>query len=489
MKCFQFTNGEKRGDDEESSDDGVLSRTSKVTWARSLSVASTNLDSVVRRTSSEFDSESRDFTDSYGFYELLTQRRANDLRVFTFAELKSATRGFNRGLMIGEGGFGSVYRGLVGFPDSDRKLEVAVKQLNRNGFQGHKEWINEVNFLGVVNHPNLVKLVGYCAEDDERGIQRLLVYELMHNKSLEDHLLTRSAAPLPWMQRLKIAQDAARGLAYLHEEMDFQLIFRDLKASNILLDEDFRAKLSDFGLARQGPAAGFGHVSTSVVGTVGYAAPEYVHTGRLTAKSDVWSFGVVLYELITGRRVLERNLPRGEQKLLEWVRPYVSDSKKFHFIIDPRLEGEDCIKSAQKLASLANKCLTKQPKSRPKMSEVVEMLGNIISETSSSDSVTEEVNETDDLKEEVTGFELESGKQGNNDRRRGFDFKEIVSFRNRSIGRLDWRNWPPGLIKKCSKNKKTELRKKPRGVEDEAVRMEREMGYQLMNLICLMGQE
>ncbi|KAI7735443.1 hypothetical protein M8C21_024256, partial [Ambrosia artemisiifolia] len=243
---------------------------------------------------------------------------------------------------------------------------------------GHKEWINEVNFLGVVNHPNLVKLVGYCAEDDERGIQRLLVYELMSNKSLEHHLLGRGKSPLPWMTRLKIAEGAARGLAYLHEEMDFQLIFRDFKTSNILLDEDFTAKLSDFGLARQGPAAGLTHVSTVVVGTVGYAAPEYVQTGRLTSKSDVWSFGVVLYELITGRRAVERNLPRNEQKLLEWVKPYISDSKKFHLIIDPRLEGDYPIKSVHRLASLANKCLTKNPKSRPKMSEVVEMLGNII---------------------------------------------------------------------------------------------------------------
>ncbi|XP_062172368.1 serine/threonine-protein kinase PCRK1 isoform X2 [Alnus glutinosa] len=315
--------------------------------------------------------------------------------------------------------------------------------------QGHKEWINEVNFLGVVKHPNLVKLVGYCAEDDERGMQRLLVYELMRNKSLEDHLLARVPSPLSWMTRLKIGQDAARGLAYLHEEMDFQLIFRDFKTSNILLDEDFNAKLSDFGLARQGPAEGLGHVSTSVVGTVGYAAPEYVQTGRLTAKSDVWSFGVVLYELITGRRAVERNLPRSEQKLLEWVRPYVSDSKKFHIIVDPRLEGENCIKSAQKLASLANKCLMKQPKCRPKMSEVVEMLGNIIAEASThqDEDAPQPVIETE-VKEEITGeTEPEATKQGNNYRKKVFDIREMVSLRNKSFGKLDWRNWTPGLVR------------------------------------------
>ncbi|THG04394.1 hypothetical protein TEA_029242 [Camellia sinensis var. sinensis] len=445
MKCFHFTNGERREEDE----DGVVSRTSKVSWARSFSVASSSVDT--RR--SEFDSESRDFTDSLGFYEFLTHRRANDLRVFTFAELKSATRGFRRALIIGEGGFGCVYRGVVRVSDKDNcpdsKMDVAIKQLNRNGFQacpfGHKEWINEVNLLGVVKHPNLVKLVGYCAEDDERGIQRLLVYELMRNKSLEDHLLARVASPLPWMARLKIAQDAARGLAYLHEEMDFQLIFRDFKTSNILLDEEFNAKLSDFGLARQGPAAGLSHISTAVVGTVGYAAPEYVHTGRLTAKSDVWSFGVVLYELITGRRALERNLPRSEQKLLEWVRPYVSDSKKFRLILDPRLEGQYCIKSAQKLAALANKCLMKQPKSRPKMSDVVEMLGNIISKTPLQDDVfPQPAKESEDGQEE-TEEEAEPCKEENNPRKRVFDLKEMISLRNKSIGKLDWRNWTPGI--------------------------------------------
>ncbi|GAV90689.1 Pkinase domain-containing protein [Cephalotus follicularis] len=448
MKCFHFTNGERR-----EGEDGVVSRSSsKVSWHRSFSVASSSADT--RR--SEFDSESRDFSDSVvGFYELLTQRRPNVLRVFTFSELKSATRGFSRALLIGEGGFGCVYRGLVTIPDQringpDSKMDVAVKQLNRHGYQGHKEWINEVNFLGVVNHPNLVKLVGYCAEDDERGIQRLLVYELMRNKSLEDHLLARVPTPLLWMTRLKIAQDAARGLAYLHEEMDFQLIFRDFKTSNILLDEEFTAKLSDFGLARQGPPEGLGHVSTTVVGTVGYAAPEYVQSGRLTAKSDVWSFGVVLYELITGRRAVERNLPRGEQKLLEWVRPYVSDSKRFHLILDPRLEGQFCIKSAQRLASLANKCLVKNPKSRPKMSEVVEILGNIISETSmSQDEVAPQPdNDAEDVKEE-TKEEIEpcSTKQRKNIRKKVLDIRDMVNLRNKSIGKLDWRNWTPGLVR------------------------------------------
>ncbi|GMH07402.1 hypothetical protein Nepgr_009242 [Nepenthes gracilis] len=436
MKCFHFTNGERRDDE----DGVVLSRSSKVSWARSLSVASSSFD--VRR--SEFDSERKnDFSESVVFHEFLTQHRANDLRVFTFSELKSATRGFSRALLIGEGGFGCVFRGVVRVSvDVDSpysKMDVAIKQLNRNGFQGHKEWINEVNWLGVIKHPNLVKLIGYCAEDDERGMQRLLVYELMKNKSLEDHLLARVPSSLRWRARLKIAQDAARGLAYLHEEMDFQIIFRDFKTANILLDEELNAKLSDFGLARLGPAEGFGHVSTSVVGTVGYAAPEYVQSGRLTIKSDVWSFGVVLYELITGRRA----------KLLEWVKPFVSDTKKFHLIIDPRIGGHCyCIRSALKLASLANKCLTKQPKARPKMSEVVEILGDIISEASSSQDgcIPQSVNEAEDSREESVG-EPESTRQGSNYLKRVLDIKDMMNLRNRSIGKLDWRNWTPGSVR------------------------------------------
>ncbi|GAB2274378.1 hypothetical protein Dimus_009141 [Dionaea muscipula] len=454
MKCFHFTNGDGR--DEEEGEGVVHGRSSRVSWARSLSIASsTGASAHLRRCSSEFvdcESRSQDLGDSVSFHEFLTHRRSNDLRVFTFAELRSATRGFSRALLIGEGGFGSVFRGAVrvsgaadGCTTDTTMMDVAIKQLNRNGFQGHKEWINEVNWLGVIKHPNLVKLVGYCAEEDERGMQRLLVYELMRNKSLEDHLLTTtrvSSSTLPWMARLKIVQDAARGLAYLHEEMDFQLIFRDFKTSNILLDEELHAKLSDFGLARLGPAEGFDHVSTLVVGTAGYAAPEYVQTGKLTAKSDVWSFGVVLYELITGRRALERNLPRSEQNLLEWVKPYVSDAKKFHVIVDSRLEGQYCIKSAQRLALLANKCLTKQPKARPKMSEVVGMLGDIINHASSS---------KDEFLPETAAQAVEeakSVKQGSDDHlKQVLDIKDMINLRTKSLRKLDFRNWTRRLVR------------------------------------------
>ncbi|CAN1149123.1 Serine/threonine-protein kinase PCRK1 [Linum perenne] len=345
---------------------------------------STDLD--MRRSGSEFNSQNMsDFStesSTKNSFAVLSQRQqssSSNLRVFTFAELKTATKNFSRSLMIGEGGFGGVYRGVIkSTVDVGKKIDIAVKQLSRRGLQGHKEWVTEVNVLGIVEHENLVKLIGYCAEDDERGIQRLLVYEYMPNRSVLDHLSSRFETPLSWATRMKIAQDTAKGLAYLHEGMDFQIIFRDFKSSNILLDEEWNAKLSDFGLARLGPSEGLSHVSTAVVGTIGYAAPEYIQTGRLTSKSDVWSYGVFLYELITGRRPLDRNKPKNEQKLLEWVRQHLSDMRKFRLILDPKLEGKYDLKSAQRLAAVANRCLLRQAKARPKMSEVVEMLNRIM---------------------------------------------------------------------------------------------------------------
>nr|GEV81654.1 protein kinase-like domain-containing protein [Tanacetum cinerariifolium] len=305
-------------------------------------------------------------------------KRSTNLKEFKLYELKSATNNFSISSKLGEGGFGPVYTGTIKSQrNSAKDLSVAVKQLGKRGFQGHKEWVTEVNVLGIVQHPNLVKLVGYCSEDHDKGIQRLLVYEYMPNRCVEYHLSNRSGTLLTWPMRLKIAQDAARGLAYLHEGMDFQIIFRDFKSSNILLDDKWNAKLSDFGLARLGPKEGYSHVTTAVIGTMGYSAPEYIQTGRLTIKNDVWSYGVFLYELITGRRPLDRNRPEGEQQLLEWVRPYLND-QNFTFIVDKRLDGKYSLRSAQKLSLIANKCLSRDPRSRPTMSEVLEMVNKLI---------------------------------------------------------------------------------------------------------------
>ncbi|CAF1995641.1 hypothetical protein HID58_076352 [Brassica napus] len=312
--------------------------------------------------------------------DLYTERE-NNLRVFTYEELSEATNGFSRKLKIGEGGFGSVYKGKIPTTeDSDSPLVVAIKKLNQQGLQGHKQWLAEVQFLGVVNHQNVVKLLGYCSDDGERGIERLLVYEFMSNRSLEDHLFTRGSYALPWKQRLEIILGAAEGLAYLHE---VQVIYRDFKSSNVLLNDEFCPKLSDFGLAREGPHGDNTHVTTARVGTHGYAAPEYVQTGHLRMKSDVYSFGVVLYEIITGRRTIERNKPAAEQRLLEWIKEYPADSQRFNMIVDSRLRNDYPAGGARSLAKLADLCLKKNEKERPTMEIVVERLKKIIEESES----------------------------------------------------------------------------------------------------------
>ncbi|KAI4977628.1 hypothetical protein ZWY2020_008515 [Hordeum vulgare] len=303
------------------------------------------------------------------------ERGAHSLLELSLRELRAATADFSPLLMVGVGGFGCVYRGALRLPGGNpHGTAVAVKRLNPNGGQGHKEWLAEVQFLGIVEHPNLVKLVGYCATQTDQGPQRLLVYEFMPNKTLDDHLFNPEHPVLPWEVRLQVALGAAEGLLYLHEGLELQIIYRDFKAANILLDEEFRPKLSDFGLAREGPSEGQTHVSTAVMGTYGYAAPDYVQTGHLTTKSDVWSFGVVMYEILTARRSVEKKRPKNEQKLLEWVRRHPADTEQFREIMDTRLDGRYSMRGAREIAKLANSCLAKYAKDRPTMVEVVERL-------------------------------------------------------------------------------------------------------------------
>ncbi|GJN30189.1 hypothetical protein PR202_gb18477 [Eleusine coracana subsp. coracana] len=301
------------------------------------------------------------------------------LREFTLAELRAVTRGFKPEMVLGEGGFGRVYKGWVDErtlnpAKSTAGVVVAVKKLNMESVQGLQEWESEVNFLGRLSHPNLVRLLGYCGEDREL----LLVYEFMSKGSLENHLFRRGATfePLSWSRRLKIAIGAARGLAFLHSS-ERQIIYRDFKASNILLDSDYTPKLSDFGLAKNGPAAGKSHVTTRIIGTYGYAAPEYVATGHLYVKSDVYGFGVVLLELLTGLRAHDPNRPSDQQNLVEWARPYLSGGRKLTSLMDQRLGGRYPPKAALRAARLANKCLSGEPKSRPSMADVVAALEDI----------------------------------------------------------------------------------------------------------------
>ncbi|KAI0501095.1 hypothetical protein KFK09_019313 [Dendrobium nobile] len=294
------------------------------------------------------------------------------LYAFQLSELKAITHDFSNSYLLGEGGFGTVHKGYLDdrMRPGLKAQAVAVKLLDIEGLQGHREWLAEVIFLGHLRHPHLVKLIGYCCEDEER----LLVYEFMPRGSLENHLFKRiSVSVLSWGTRMKIATGAARGLAFLHGA-EKPIIYRDFKTSNILLDSDFSAKLSDFGLAKMGPSGEETHVSTRVMGTQGYAAPEYVMTGHLTTKNDVYSFGVVLLELLTGRRSVDKSRPKKEEKLVEWSEPYLRNSRKLRCIMDPKLAGHYSFRCAREAAALALRCISPHPKDRPKMSEVVTVL-------------------------------------------------------------------------------------------------------------------
>ncbi|KAL8127281.1 hypothetical protein AgCh_014260 [Apium graveolens] len=284
-----------------------------------------------------------------------------------FKELSAATQNFHPNSMIGEGGFGRVYKGHL----ERRNMDVAVKQLDRNGFQGNREFLVEVLMLSLLHHSNLVNLVGYCCDAD----QRILVYEYMTNGSLEDHLLDiGEKKPLDWKTRMKIAKGAAKGLEYLHDKATNPVIFRDFKASNVLLDEDFEPKLSDFGLAKLAPTGDKTHVTTRVMGTYGYCAPEYALTGQLTAKSDVYSFGVVFLELITGRRVIDKSRPSEEQNLVTWAQPYFRDKRKFHLLVDPLLENQYPKKGLHQALAVAAMCLQDEDSTRPYINDVVSAL-------------------------------------------------------------------------------------------------------------------
>ena len=292
---------------------------------------------------------------------------------FTFASLVAATQGFKEDNYLGEGGFGKVYKGCL---QETGKL-VAVKQLDRYGCQGLKEFVVEIMTLPMVNHPNLVKLMGYCAE----GTQRLLVYEYMPLGSLENHLFGPLRKKLDWNTRMKIAAGAAQGLEYLHDKMKTPIIYRDLKCSNILLGEDYHPKLSDFGLARLGPSGDQTHVSTRVMGTYGYCAPDYAMTGQLTFKSDIYSFGVVLLEIITGRRAIDYQKSGPEINLVSWARPLFKDRKKFHQMADPSLKGLYPVRGLYQALAIAAMCVQEQPNMRPLIGDIVTALSFLASQT------------------------------------------------------------------------------------------------------------
>ncbi|XP_031273394.1 probable serine/threonine-protein kinase PBL24 [Pistacia vera] len=294
---------------------------------------------------------------------------------FTFRELATATNNFRQECLLGEGGFGRVYKGTL----QSTGQVVAVKQLDRNGQHGNREFLVEVLRLSLLNHPNLVNFIGYCADGD----QRLLVYEFMPGGTVEDRLidLTEDKKPLDWVARIKIALGTAQGLDYLHTKANPPVIYHDLKASSILLDKNFVPKLSDFGLAKLGPVGNNIRLSTRVMGTYGYCAPEYAKTGQFTIKSDVYSFGVILLELITGRRVIDNTRPVEEQNLISWAEPIFKDPKRFPDMADPHLKKQFPERSLNQAVAIAAMCLQDEPSTRPLISDVVTTLSFLSEDT------------------------------------------------------------------------------------------------------------
>ncbi|KAF7822323.1 putative receptor-like protein kinase [Senna tora] len=282
---------------------------------------------------------------------------------FPLAAIQKATSNFSEDLVIGVGGFGKVYKGV--FTDG---TIVAVKRGASQSQQGLAEFKTEIEMLSQFRHRHLVSLIGYCNEQDER----IIIYEYMEKGTLKNHLYGSSdVICLSWRQRLEACIGAAKGLHYLHTGSAKAIIHRDVKSANILLDENFMAKVADFGLSKTGPEIDKTHVSTAVKGSFGYLDPEYLTTQQLTEKSDIYSFGVVMFEVLCGRPVIDPSLPREKVNLVEWVMKCL-ERKQLEEIIDPRLAGQlESDSSLQKFVEIAEKCLAEHGTNRPTMGDVL----------------------------------------------------------------------------------------------------------------------
>ncbi|KAA8516513.1 hypothetical protein F0562_016981 [Nyssa sinensis] len=299
----------------------------------------------------------------------LTNAATEAAHFVTLSEIKYATRNFEK--EVGSGGFGVVYYGKL----KDGK-EIAVKVLTSNSFQGKREFSNEVTLLSRIHHRNLVQFLGYSQEEGKS----ILVYEFMHNGTLKEHLYgpLTSEQSISWINRLEIAEDAAKGIEYLHTGCVLSIIHRDLKTSNILLDKNLRAKVSDFGLSKLA-VDGASHVSSIVRGTVGYLDPEYYVSQQLTEKSDIYSFGVILLELISGKEAISNeSFGVNCRNIVQWAKLYI-ESGDIQGIIDPSLHGDYNIQSMWKIAEKALMCVQPHGSMRPSMSEVIKEIQDAIS--------------------------------------------------------------------------------------------------------------
>ncbi|KAK1552554.1 hypothetical protein Q3G72_019118 [Acer saccharum] len=301
-------------------------------------------------------------------------------QTFTFRELAAATKNFRPESFLGEGGFGHVYKGRL---ESTGQV-VAVKQLDRNGLQGNREFLVEVLMLSLLHHPNLVSLIGYCADGD----QRLLVYEFMPLGSLEDHLLDLppDKEPLDWNTRMKIAAGAAKGLEYLHDKANPPVIYRDFKSSNILMEEGFHPKLSDFGLAKLGPVGDKSHVSTRVMGTYGYCAPD--------------------------------TRPHGEQNLVTWARPLFNDRRKFSKLADPRLQGRYPMRGLYQALAVASMCIQEQAATRPLIGDVVTALSYLANQAYDPNTASHGYRSSGDRSKDDRGGRILKNEEGTGSGRR-----------------------------------------------------------------------
>ncbi|KAH0929177.1 hypothetical protein HID58_014904, partial [Brassica napus] len=297
---------------------------------------------------------------------------SNQRSWFSYDELAQVTNGFSQKNLLGEGGFGCVYKGVL----SDGR-EIAVKQLKIGGSQGEREFKAEVEIISRVHHRHLVTLVGYCISEQHR----LLVYDYVPNNTLHFHLHAPGRPVMTWETRVKVAAGAARGIAYLHEDCHPRIIHRDIKSSNILLDNSFEALVADFGLAKIAQELDLNtHVSTRVMGTFGYMAPEYATSGKLSEKADVYSYGVILLELITGRKPVDTSQPLGDESLVEWAKPLLSqaiENEEFGELVDPRLGVNFVAAEMFRMVEAAAACVRHSAARRPKMSQVVRALDTL----------------------------------------------------------------------------------------------------------------